>query len=239
MNAIELADPRRGISFFACPGRPAVIFDHAEVLASGPAEVAIELEAGDGRGSATLELEGAKVALDLTPLAGPLEVAGELTGGAELTLCRALGDVESPGSRSEIACLAIASRPTAAALDSAVIHRSIAIVLADGGVVAVLAARPSDAGGHGEEEVAAAMLEPGGEAAVAEALLSTEYDESGRHRRANLELSREGPPSLRAAGAIICGATLEQTGLRIETAFFRWSLDGRPGIGRYEIVTAA
>jgi hypothetical protein len=239
MRAIELADPKRGISLFACPGRPAVIFDHAEALASGPADVSVELGDGDGRGSATVALDGAKAELDLSPLAGPLEVTGEQTGGAELTLCRALGDVEGPGGRSEIACLAVASRPTAAASDSAMVHRSIAIVLADGGLVAVLAARPPDAAGHGEEEVAAAMLEPGGEAAVAEALLSTEYDESGRHRRANLELSREGQPALRAAGAIICGATLEPTGPRIETAFFRWSVDGRPGIGRYEIVTAA
>ena len=238
MKAIELADPQRGISLFACPGR-SVIFDHADVLASGPADVAVELGDGGGPGSAMLALEGAKAELELAPLAGPLEVGGKLTGGAELTLCRALGDVERPGGRGEIACLAVASRPTAAPSESAVIHRSIAIVLADGGLVAILAARPHDAAGHGEEEVAAAMLEPGGEAAVAEALLSTEYDEGSRHRRANLELSSEGRPALRAAGAIICGATLEPAGPRIETAFFRWSLDGRPGIGRYEIVSAA
>jgi hypothetical protein len=238
MKAIELADPRRGISLFACPGRSAVIFDHADVLASGPADVGVELGDGERGGSATVALDGAKAELDLTPLAGPLEVAGELTGGAELTLCRALGDVEGPGGRSEIACLAVASRPTATPSESAVIHRSIAIVLADGGLVAILAARPRDAAGHGEEEVAAAMLDPGGEAAVAEALLSTEYHEISRHRRANLELSREGRPALRAAGAIICGATIESSGPRIETAFFRWSLDGTPGIGRYEIVSA-
>jgi hypothetical protein len=238
VKAIELADPERGISLFACPGRPAVIFDHSDVLASGNGDVAVELGDGDGHGSAAVALEGAKAELELTPLAAPLRVEGELTGGAELTLCRALGDLEGPRVRTEIACLAVASRPTTAPPGPLAIQRSIAIVLADGGLVGLLAARPGDAAGHGEEEVAAAMLEPEGEAAVAEALLSTEYDEAGRHRRANLELSRDGRPMVRAAGTIVCGGTLAPTGPRIETAFFRWSLDGRPGIGRYEIVSA-
>jgi hypothetical protein len=239
MTAIELADPQRGISVFACSGRFAVIFDHSDVLASGPGDVAVELGDGDGQGSATLVLDGTKLELELTPLADPLQVAGELTGGAQLTLCQALGGVEGPAGRSEIACLAIASKPTAAASELAVVHRSIAIVLADGGLVAILAARPPDAAGHGEEEVAAAMLAPDGEVDVTETLLSTEYDDAGRHRRANLELIREGEPSLRGAGAIVCGATLEPSPARVETAFFRWSLDGRPGLGRYEIVSTA
>jgi hypothetical protein len=70
-------------------------------------------------------------------------------------------------------------------------------------------------------------------------LLSTEYHIGGRHRRASIELSRGAEPALRGAGTIICGATLEASAPRIETAFFRWSIDGRPGLGRYEIVAAA
>jgi hypothetical protein len=237
MTAIELADPERGISVFACSGRSAVIFDHADVLACGPGDLAIELGDGEGQGNAEMALDGTKLELELTPLARPLAVAGELSGGAELTLCRALGGVEGPAGRREIACLAVASKPTAAASETAVIHRSIAIVLADGGLVAILAARPRDAGGHGEEEVAVAVRDPAGEVDVNEALLSTEYGDGGRHRRANLELIREGEHPLRGAGAIVCGATLEQSPARVETAFFRWSLDGRPGLGRYEIVS--
>ena len=43
---------------------------------------------------------------------------------------------------------------------------------------------------------------------------------------------------MRGGGTLICGVTLEVEGRRIDTAFFRWSIDGRPGLGRYEIVGA-
>jgi len=237
VNAIELTDPDRGISIFACPGRAAVVFDHGDVLASGRAEVAVEL--GEGGGSAALALDGAKAELELSPLSAPFEVAGELTGGAEMRLCQALGNIEGRAGDREIACLAIASRSTAPASEQARIHRSIAVVLGDGGVLGLLAARAPGATGHGEEEVAATLLEPGGETTSVEVLLSTEYDGEGRHRRANIELWRGAEPALRGAGTIVCGATLETRGPRIETAFFHWSLDGRPGLGRYEIVSTA
>lgn len=120
-------------------------------------------------------------------------------------------------------------------------RRSIGIVFADGGLLALSAVRPERSGGHGEEEVAAVLCGPdGAPAEVSETLLSTEYGPDGVQRRATLELWLEdesGQP-LRGAGTLISSSTVEHPGLHGEIAFFRWSLDGREGLGHYEVVRA-
>jgi hypothetical protein len=120
-------------------------------------------------------------------------------------------------------------------------RRSIGIVFSDGGLLAVSAVRPPAASGHGEETVAAVLCGPDGAPAEAsEALLSTEYGEDGVQRRATLELwldGEEGQP-LRGAGTLISAARIQRGGLDADVAFFRWSLEGRDGLGHYEIVRA-
>lgn len=107
----------------------------------------------------------------------------------------------------------------------------------DGGLLSLWSVQPARAGGHGEETTRALLLDGEGEPAeVAEPLLSTEYDEAERQRRATLELHMaEGVPPLRGSGTRIGGTSLDLGELRLETALFRWSLEGRPGIGRYDI----
>jgi hypothetical protein len=118
-------------------------------------------------------------------------------------------------------------------------RRSIGIVFADGGLLALSAVRPQGAGGHGEESVAAILCGPdGAPVEVSEALLSTEYGPDGMQRRATLELwldGEEGQP-LRGAGTLISSSAVSHPGLRGEIAFFRWSLEGREGLGHYEVV---
>lgn len=120
-------------------------------------------------------------------------------------------------------------------------RRSIGVVFSDGGLLALSAARPAGAGGHGEERVSAVLCDP--DAApieVSEALLSTEYGEDGVQRRATLELwvdGEEGQP-LRGAGSLISAAKVRQEGLNVDIAFFRWSVEGRDGLGHYEVVRA-
>ncbi|HEY5052930.1 MAG TPA: hypothetical protein VII45_05915 [Solirubrobacterales bacterium] len=123
--------------------------------------------------------------------------------------------------------------------DSAqIVRRSIGIVFADGGLLALSAVRPSGAGGHGEEELTAVLCDPdGAPVEVAEALLSTEYGSDGVQRRATLELWPDGDgPPLRGAGALISAHPVRRPGLRSEIAFFRWAVEGREGLGHYEIV---
>ena len=118
-------------------------------------------------------------------------------------------------------------------------RRSIGIAFSDGGLLALSAVRPEGAGGHGEEVVAAVLCGPdGAPAEVAETLLSTEYGPDGVQRRATLELwldDEDGQP-LRGAGTLISAARCSHPGLRAEIAFFRWSLEGREGLGHYEVV---
>jgi hypothetical protein len=125
--------------------------------------------------------------------------------------------------------------------EDAALRRSIGIVFADGGLLALSAVRPAGATDHGAEEVVAILCDPdAAPVEVSEALLSTEYGPDGVQRRATLELwiDDEGQP-LRGAGTLISSSAVHRPGLDSNVAFFRWSLEGREGLGHYEIVRAA
>jgi len=113
--------------------------------------------------------------------------------------------------------------------------------------VAVTALRPEGAASHADEAIHAVLLEGGatedgdGPAVatiVAEPRLSTTYDGEGRQRAAGLELfvTEESEYPHRAAGEVACGTTLDLGRLRLDCAFFRWHMDGRTGVGRYDIL---
>lgn len=118
-------------------------------------------------------------------------------------------------------------------------RRSIGIVFSDGGLLSVSAVRPPGSGGHGEEAVSAVLCgADGAPVEASETLLSTEYGPDGVQRRATLELwidGEDGQP-LRGAGTLIGAAELRRESTLAEIAFFRWSLEGREGLGHYEIV---
>lgn len=122
-----------------------------------------------------------------------------------------------------------------------VLRRSIGIAFSDGGLLALSARRPEGSEGHGGEVLAAVLCGPdGAPVEVAETLLSTEYGPDGVQRRATLELwieGGEGQP-MRGAGSLISSASVQRPGLNAEIAFFRWSVEGREGLGHYEVVRA-
>jgi hypothetical protein len=121
-----------------------------------------------------------------------------------------------------------------------VIRRSIGIVFADGGLLTLSGTAPTQ-GGHGDEPLLAVLCDPdAAPVAFEEALLSTEYDEMGVQRRATLELwldPEEGRP-IRGGGTLISAVEVEMEGLHTRIAFFRWSIEGREGLGHYEIARA-
>jgi len=118
-------------------------------------------------------------------------------------------------------------------------RRSIGIVFDDGGLLALSAVRPPDADEHGDEQVTAILCDPDGAPVEAsETLLSTEYGPDGMQRRATLELwtdGEEGQP-LRGAGTLISAAKIRRPDSVSQVAFFRWSVEGRKGLGHYELV---
>lgn len=108
----------------------------------------------------------------------------------------------------------------------------------DGRLLGVAALRPAGAEGHGEEVVAAAMVNAEGAAEpISEALLSVEYDGDGTPRRAGLELYRdEGLMPLRAAGDAKATDKSTGAGLERQAASLRMRLAGNGGVGRLDIV---
>ncbi len=119
-----------------------------------------------------------------------------------------------------------------------VVRRSIGIVFADGGLLALTATLPGGRGELGDEQVAAVLCDPdAAPVEFGEALLSTEYGEDGVQRRATLELWDEAEEArpLRGAGHLISAVPVRRDGLDSTIAFFRWTVEGREGLGHYEV----
>jgi hypothetical protein len=107
--------------------------------------------------------------------------------------------------------------------------------------VAITAVRPSSAKHHSDEAVAATLFANGEPHHVEEPLVSTTFDGDGRQRHAGLELwlDAEGGFPYRAAGEVLCGTTLDLGRLRLDAAFFTWRMEGRLGVGRYDVLRRA
>jgi hypothetical protein len=130
--------------------------------------------------------------------------------------------------------------------DGIALARTVAAWLGEDLAVSLTAIRPAGARNHEEERVAATILDRDPESGapragvVRDPRLSTTYDADGRQRAAGLELfvDEEGFPR-RAAGEAVCGTTLDLGRLRLHCAFFRWRMEGRTGVGRYDVLTRA
>lgn len=122
-----------------------------------------------------------------------------------------------------------------------IVRRSIGIVFSDGGLLALTSTLPAGGREHGDEEIAAVLSDPdGAPQTFEEALLSTEYGEDGVQRRATLELWPETDElqPLRGAGTLIDAVEVKRDGFDSRIAFFRWSVEGREGLGTYEVSRA-
>jgi hypothetical protein len=123
--------------------------------------------------------------------------------------------------------------------------RTVSAWTAGGASAALAAVRPAGVRHHAEEALWAALWEPAGLLPLEEARLSTTYDAHGRTRRAGFELwpaaSRDDGDewARRGAGEVLCGSSLELGALRLDCAFFRWHLEGREGVGRYDVLRPA
>lgn len=139
--------------------------------------------------------------------------------------------------------------------DKLSVARTLGVWLEGDAGVTLTAVRPAKASSHADEAVHAVLLAPaangegatagGGEATgtstatvVADPRLSTTYDAEGRQRHAGLELyvTEDADYARRAAGEVACGTTLDLGRLRLDCAFFRWRMDGRTGVGRYDVI---
>ena len=130
--------------------------------------------------------------------------------------------------------------------DEIAVARTVSAWLGDDLGVTLSAIRPAGARHHEAERIAAAVFdrEPASGVAratgVAEPRLSTTYDGAGHQRSAGLELFMDGDAlPRRAAGELVCGTTVDLGRLRLQCAFFRWRMEGRTGVGRYDVLARA
>jgi hypothetical protein len=174
------------------------------------------------------ELPG-KLSLRLEPASAELDL-----GGVTARVCRVSGEV---GGRA-VSCLGTFSVTTVTPrweeLDAI---RSVSALVDDRNGLLALARRPRGATGHGQELVRAGLLVDGELHEVEETRISTVYDGDGRQRSAGLELWLPGEEfPRRGSGLVIAGSSLELDPVRVHAAVFRWRLDGREGIGAYELM---
>jgi hypothetical protein len=128
--------------------------------------------------------------------------------------------------------------------DRLAVARALGVWLEGDVGITLTAVRPAKAASHADEAIHAVMLGHNGDGnepvahVVADPRVSTTYDADGRQRHAGLELylNDEDDYARRAAGEVACGTTLDLGRLRLDCAFFTWRMDGRTGVGRYDVL---
>jgi hypothetical protein len=171
---------------------------------------------------------GGEVELEFHPFSPVAEL-----GGASARVARVRGraagqTVECLGTVGETREVPRWDELDAVRLLSAVFNEENALLLA--------ARRPRGALGHGQELVVAHLLSAGELLAVEDARVSTVYDGQGRQRSVGLELWLPGEDfSRRGSGAVRAGLTLALEGLRVDAGLVAWRMEGRDGVGTYEI----
>ena len=105
--------------------------------------------------------------------------------------------------------------------------------------------RPAKAASHADEAIHAVMLGRDGETDAAAVAASSptracRRPTTPRAASATRASSSTSPTTTtyarRAAGEVACGTTLDLGRLRLDCAFFTWRMEGRSGVGRYDVL---
>jgi hypothetical protein len=152
-------------------------------------------------------------------------------------LCHARGSAEISGRKRAVDAMAVRSHrwgPLAGADRT----RFLTAASAEGTLLTLAAVRPDTGAPHGEELVGGQTTPAdGSEAQALETVrLSTVFGEDGRPLSAGAELFRPGDefPG-RLAGVAAAGIAAEAAGSRMLLTLFRFSIDGVPALGSYEV----
>jgi len=191
--------------------------------------------AGDG-GGFDLRFEACSAPAEL---AGDDAVvrAGRMQGYDQL--CRVTGDVTHGGRTHQVRCLGqrgqLWGNPDWSRIELA---RTVSAWLGEDRALTLTAVRPAKSKGHLDEALSGFVFEDGEAIEIADPRLSTTYDGEQRQRRAGLELwmDEEGDVARRVAGEVLCGTSLDLGEQRLESAFFVWRMEGREGVGRYDVL---
>jgi hypothetical protein len=178
--------------------------------------------------------------LEVEALSAPAELGGGGMTGYE-QLCSVRGTARTAAGDVAIDCLGQRGHSWGAPdWDHMTLARTVGAWLDPQLAVVMSAIRPAGATDHEHEDLMAVLLEgaPATAVPVAEPRLSTAYDDEGRQRRTGWELWPEDEEGFarRGAGEILCGTSLDLGRLRMDCAFFRFRMEGREGVGRYDVL---
>lgn len=190
------------------------------------------------------ESESVVLAAEFEAVSVPLVFGEPLTSASGVQryeqLCRVRGEIRLDESRTTID--GVGRRAHAWGDPTAGRFRSLYAVAGDRAVT-VSAVQSREAPEHGAELIVAYLVRPESEPEVVQsARLSTIYDAAGLPRTAGLELFLEGDEfPRRVSGEVAAGCASRAAGGpdALESACFRWSLDGDPAQGGYQVVSAA
>ena len=208
------------------------------VRAIAPLEAWSVRYAGDG-GGFDVRFEACSAPAEL---AGDSEVArvGGMLGYDQL--CRVTGTVSHGGRAYNVRCLGqrgqLWGSPDAKRIE---LSRTLSAWLGEDRALTLTALRPAKSKGHLDEVVSAFMFEDGEPVQIGDPRLSTTYDGEQRQRRAGLELwmDEEAAHARRVGGEVLCGTSLDLGDQRLDSAFFAWRMEGRAGVGRYDVLRRA
>jgi hypothetical protein len=115
--------------------------------------------------------------------------------------------------------------------------RTLYATSASGRAVSVLAALPVGSTGHGDELRTARFLDEDEPLQFEDVYLSTVYGTDNLPSKAGLELwTTDEEMPRRLGGEAICAMRTRVTNHDVIVSFFRWSIDGDPAYGCYEVV---
>jgi hypothetical protein len=222
-----------------------VVFSGGEMEVSEASDV--EASAREPRRLWSLRSESG-LDLDFEALCPPAELGEDepvaRTGGTvgHEQLCRVTGVVTYDGRSHEVSGAGqrghAQREPDWARIEAT---RTLSAWLEDGTGLACVAVRPAGAGDHGAEARWASLLAPAGALQVDDPRISTTYDQDGFQRSVGLELwvGEDDIYPRRATGVVVCGGSLDLGPRRLDCSFVHWRMDGRSGVGRYDVLRRA
>ena len=256
LGTVPGAEPRvSALAVLCAGGRPVGVVAQGQIEVAGAdwkeleaAGVRMETVAPLSAWEVSVAVEDAGFDVRLSALTPPIEldpsspaaVAGGMQGYDQL--CRVQGTVVVGGRERAIDGLGQRTHAWGIAdWDRMESVRTIGAWLGEDRAVGLQAVRRPAAAGHDTDAISAWMLGEEGPTELSEARLSTTYDDAGRQRRAGLELWERDDSEYphRVAGEVVCGSTLDLGALRLDTAFFRFRMEGREGAGRYDLLRRA
>ena len=194
----------------------------------------VHYDGADGAFDLRFEALSAPAVLDPE---GPVTRAGGMQGYEQF--CSVTGHVRHGGRAHPVRCLGQRGHgwgtPDWSRIELA---RTLSAWMGADRAVTLTAVRPAKAKHHDAEAVGGFHINRGQPEAIFDPRLSTTYDGELRQRRAGLELwmSEEGGHARRAVGSAVCGTTVDLGELRLDSSFFSWRMEGRVGVGRYDVL---